>query len=34
MKLNNNQIYQYAQNLSSIFDNKDLYIPVKANFLI
>lgn len=34
MKLNNNQIYQITSVLSSIFDNKDLYIPAKANFFI
>jgi hypothetical protein len=34
MKLNNYQIYEYAQNLSGIFVNSDLYIPAKANFLI
>ena len=34
MKLNNYQIYEYAQELSGIFTNSDLYIPVKANFLI
>ena len=34
MKLTNYQIYEYAQNLSGIFTNSDLYIPVKANFLI
>lgn len=34
MKLNNYQIYEYAQSLSNIFVNSDLYIPAKANFLI
>lgn len=34
MKLNNSIIYQYANDLMSIFDNKDLYIPAKANFFI
>lgn len=34
MKLSNKQIYKYAQNLSSIFTNSKIYIPVKANFLI
>ena len=34
MKLNNYQIYEYAQQLSSTFINADLYIPIKANFLI
>jgi hypothetical protein len=34
MKLNNSTIYQYANDLVSIFDNKDLYIPAKANFFI
>ena len=34
MKLMNNKIYQYAQELIGIFDKEDLYIPVKANFLI
>ena len=26
MKINNYQIYQYANSLQSLFDNKDLYI--------
>ena len=34
MKLTNYQIYEYAHELSGIFTNSDLYIPVKANFLI
>lgn len=34
MKLTNNKIYQYAQDLIGIFDVDDLYIPVKANFII
>ena len=34
MKFNNYQIYQYANSLQGIFENKDLYIPVKANFLM
>ena len=34
MKLNNYQIYNYANSLQGIFENKDLYIPVKANFLM
>ena len=34
MRLLNSQIYQGAQSLLCIFDKKDLYIPVKANFII
>ena len=34
MKINNHEIYGYAKNLLCIFDKKDLYIPVKANFII
>lgn len=34
MKLNNFQIYQYANILTDIFNNKDIYIPVKANFIL
>lgn len=34
MKFTNYEIYQYANSLQGIFDNKDLYIPVKANFLM
>jgi hypothetical protein len=32
MKFNNQQIYQYANNLTQAFDNLDIYIPAKANF--
>ena len=35
MKLTNQQIYQYAENLLSIFNDKfNIYIPAKANFYI
>lgn len=34
MKFTNYQIYQYANELYGIFNNKEIYIPVKANFLI
>ena len=34
MKFTNYEIYQYANSLMGIFDNKELYIPVKANFLM
>ncbi len=34
MKLTNFTIFEYAQNLYGLFDKDDLYIPVKANFLI
>ena len=34
MKLFNYQLYQYAQDLFGIFENNNLYIPVKANFYI
>ena len=34
MKFTNYQIYQYANELYGIFNNKDIYIPVKANFLM
>ena len=35
MKLTNQQIYQYAENLLSVFnDNFNIYIPAKANFYI
>ena len=33
MKLTNQTIYQYAEALASLNDN-EIYIPVKANFLI
>ena len=34
MKLTNYQIFEYVQKLFNIFENNDLYIPVKANFYI
>lgn len=34
MKFNNQQIYQYANNLIQAFDNLDIYIPAKANFFL
>ena len=34
MKLTNYQIYEYAQILAALFETQDLYIPVKANFII
>ena len=34
MKLTNYQIFEYMQNFINIFENNNLYIPVKANFLI
>ena len=34
MKFNNFQIYQYAESLADIFNNTDIYIPVKANFIM
>ena len=35
MKLTNQQIYQYAENLLSVFNNSfNTYIPAKANFYI
>lgn len=35
MKLTNQQIYQYAENLLSVFnDSFNTYIPAKANFYI
>lgn len=34
MKITNYQIFEYIQNLFNIFENDNLYIPVKANFLI
>lgn len=34
MKLTNYQIFEYMQNLFNIIENDNLYIPVKANFLI
>ena len=34
MKITNYQIFEYMQNLINIFENNNLYIPVKANFLI
>ena len=34
MKLNNYTIYQLGNELPNLFNNKDLYIPVKANFLM
>ena len=33
MTLNNNQIYEYAQNLS-VFINCDMKLPVKVNFFL
>ena len=34
MKITNYKIVEQANILSAIFNNNDLYIPVKANFLI
>lgn len=34
MKLNNYEVFNYAQALNTFSNNKDLYIPVKANFII
>lgn len=34
MKFNNQQIYQFANTLTSVFDKIDIYIPAKANFFI
>lgn len=34
MVFNNFQIYQMADSLIGLFDNKDIYIPVKANFIM
>lgn len=34
MILNNYQIFQYSQNCYGLFEEEDLYIPAKANFLI
>ena len=34
MKILNSTIYQLANALTSVFDNSDIYIPVKANFFI
>lgn len=34
MKFNNQQIYQFANTLISVFDKIDIYIPAKANFFI
>jgi hypothetical protein len=34
MKLTNYQIFTYAQILHDLFDKDDVYIPVKANFII
>lgn len=34
MKLANYQIFEYTQSLLNIFENDNLYIPVKANFYI
>lgn len=34
MKIINYQILEYTENLLNILQNNDLYIPVKANFLI
>ena len=34
MKLNNQQIYQIANNVLSNLDNLNIYIPAKANFFI
>ncbi len=34
MTLNNYQIYEYASIFSNLFEEQDLYIPVKANFVI
>ena len=34
MTFNNYQIYEYAQVFNDLFEKQDLYIPVKANFVI
>lgn len=34
MKLNNNQIYQIANNTIGNLDNLNIYIPAKANFFL
>ena len=34
MKFTNEQIYQKANELISAFDNSNIYIPVRANFII
>ena len=34
MKFNNAQIYRMTKNITDIFNNFDLYIPVKANFIL
>lgn len=34
MKFTNFEIYQYANILATIFENKELYIPIKANFIM
>ena len=34
MVLINYQIFEYSQNLFDIFENNNVYIPVKANFYI
>ena len=34
MKLTNNQIYDLANNILTVFNNLNIYIPAKANFFI
>ncbi len=34
MKLTNNKIYNYAINLSKVFNTGDQYLPAKVNFFI
>ena len=34
MILTNYQVYEYAQIFDALFETQDLYIPVKANFII
>ena len=34
MTFNNYQIYEYTQVFNDLFEKQDLYIPVKANFII
>ena len=34
MTFNNYQIYEYMQVFNDLFEKQDLYIPIKANFII
>ena len=34
MTFNNYQIYEYTQVFNDLFEKQDLYIPIKANFII